>query len=396
MFFQICPAQTIGFSIELQVLPRLKISNANTTYLPGISAYGKAWYQSDAISVMGQNGPVIEVDQFQYNGGIEALQTLYDGGLTSRKKNLEKASLNAELGKIETDLYQLNSLVTDLFFSAILLDKSREIIQLKTQLLHKRLEEMESAFNSGIVKQNDLEKFRTELLLTQQKMLEIEKQRQQVIISLQIYTGIEINPETTFISTEDSFHSSKTNRPEYSYFDAEIQRLESMARLQKSRNLPFLVAYGQAGYSYPGLNFYENEPDYYYIVGLKLSWTLFDWKQNKRETQVILKQREIIQTNRTDFDQKISIALSQKLIEQQKLVALIEIDNQLIDQLSAISKGSEAALLNGVITSTDYLEDMNAEIKARLDRESHKTELQKTTLQYQLMEGIDTSIFTQN
>ena len=59
-------------------IAKLKISNANATYLPGISAYGKAWYQSDAITVMGQNGPVLEVNPFQYNAGIEADQKLYD------------------------------------------------------------------------------------------------------------------------------------------------------------------------------------------------------------------------------------------------------------------------------------------------------------------------------
>ncbi len=375
---------------------RLKIANANTSYLPGISAFGKAWYQSDAITVMGENGPVIEVDPFQYNAGVEALQKLYDGGLTKRKKDFELASLEVEHGKIETELYQLNSLITDLFFSSIFLKKNIEIIQLKAKLLSQRLKEMESAYTGGIIKRNDLEKITTELLITQQHILEIEKQRQQVIVSLALYTGLEVNSGTNFSVSDIPILASSGNRPEYSYFDAETQRIESLANLQKAKNLPFLAAYGQAGYSYPGLNFFENEPDYYYIVGVKLSWTLFDWKQNKRETQVLLKQREIIETNRTDFERKMSIALTQKLIEQKKLIDIIEIDEELINQLVAISRGSETALLNGVITSTDYLEDLNSEIKARLDRETHKIELQKSNIQYRLLEGIDPEIFIIN
>lgn len=375
-------------------IAKLKISNANATYLPGISAYGKAWYQSDAITVMGQNGPVLEVNPFQYNAGIEADQKLYDGGLAHRQKVLEQAKLEAEYGKIETQLYQLNSVVTDLYFNSILLEKNLEILQLKASLLDKRLQEMKSALTNGIIKRNDLEKINSERLLTQQQVLEIERQRQQVIASLAGYTGLDIDSGTYFVLNESLLIASDAERPEYGYYDAEIHRIESMAGLQKAKNLPFLAAYGQAGYSYPGLNFYENQPDYYYIVGVKLSWTLFDWKQNKRETQALLKQRDIIETNRMDFKRNVSVLLEQKLIEQKKLLEIIEMDNKLIDQLSAISRGSETALQNGVITSTEYLEDLNSEIKARLDLEKHKIELQQLGAQYRFLEGVDPESFS--
>ena len=69
-------------------------------------------------------------------------------------------------------------------------------------------------------------------------------------------------------------------------------------------------------------------------------------------------------------------------------------DNKLIDQLSAISRGSETALQNGVITSTEYLEDLNSEIKARLDLEKHKIELQQLGAQYRFLEGVDPESFS--
>ena len=375
-------------------IAKLKISNANATYFPGVSAYGKAWYQSDAVTIMGQNGPVLEVDPFQYNAGIEADQKLYDGGLSHRQKVLEQANLEAQYGKIETQLYQLNSVVTDLYFNSVLLEKNLEILQLKASLLDKRLKEMESSFTNGVIKRNDLEKMNSEKLLTQQQVLEIERQRQQIIASLAGYTGLDIDSETYFVLNESPLLASDAERPEYGYYDAEVRKLESMAHLQKAKNMPFLAAYGQAGYSYPGLNFYANEPDYYYIVGVKLSWTLFDWKQNKRETQALLKQKEIIETNRTDFKRNVSVLLQQKLIEQQKLLAIIEMDGKLVEQLSAVSRGSETALQNGVITSTEYLEDLNTEIKARLDLEKHKIELQQSEAQYRFLEGVDPVSFS--
>jgi len=42
---------------------------------------------------------------------------------------------------------------------------------------------------------------------------------------------------------------------------------------------------------------------------------------------------------------------------------------------------------NGIITSTDYLTELNAESKAKLDLEVHKIQLIKAMLEYQAAIG---------
>ena len=379
-----------GQSKIVEDIAALKMTNARVSYLPSVSAYGKAWYQSDAVTVTGPTGPMIEVDRFQYNTGLEADQPIYDGGLSKHRRELERAIMDSEEGKIEMELYQLNSLLTDLYFNSVLIDKKNSAIQLKIDVLTKRLKEVEAAVNAGLVKGNQVDEIKVELLSSQQQQLEIEKLRQQTITSLSLYTGLDIQFGTTFILSDIPEIYPSSIRPEYKYFDAEMNRLESMSDLQKGKKLPHIGAYGQAGYSYPGLNFFENEPAYYYIVGARLSWNIFDWKQNKRDTEVLLKQKEIIETKKTDFEQKIEIAMKKELIEQQKLSDIIKIDEELIRQRTAVTKASETSLLQGVITSTDYLEDLNAEINARINLETHKTQLQESLIQYELLKGIDT------
>ena len=66
-------------------------------------------------------------------------------------------------------------------------------------------------------------------------------------------------------------------------------------------------------------------------------------------------------------------------------------DEEIIRQREEITKGSANALSNGVITSTDYLEDLNAEIKARLDCETHKLQLRSSMVRQKLLKGIDLS-----
>ena len=238
-----------GQSKIVENIAALKMTNARVSYLPSVSAYGKAWYQSDAVTVTGPTGPMIEVDRFQYNTGLEADQPIYDGGLSKHRRELERAIMDSEEGKIEMELYQLNSLLTDLYFNSVLIDKKNSAIQLKIDVLTKRLKEVEAAVNAGLVKGNQVDEIKVELLSSQQQQLEIEKLRQQTITSLSLYTGLDIQFGTTFILSDVPEIYPSSIRPEYKYFDAEMNRLESMSDLQKGKKLPHIGAYGQAGYS---------------------------------------------------------------------------------------------------------------------------------------------------
>jgi outer membrane protein TolC len=377
----------------IEEITELKIANTKATNLPSLSAYGKAWYQSDAITVITSAGPGLEIDRFQYNAGLEADQKLFDGGMAKRSKELELANRESELSRIETEKYQLNNQASDLFFKSLLFEKSMDIIQLKDELLKERVKEMESAYENGVIKRIDLDKLKAEVLLLHQQQLEIRKLHEQTLSSLAILTGLDISNNPGLIIEDSVFLITETTRPEYKYFDAETQKIENLAHLQKSRNLPKLYAYGQTGYSYPGLNFFENQSDYYYIIGAKLAWTIFDWKQTGRETEIIRKQKEIVETRREDFNQKLIMSMDRENIEQQKLREIIIMDEEIIHKREAITKGSANALSNGVITTTDYLEDLNAEIKARLDCETHKLQLQSSMVRQKLLKGINLSVY---
>jgi outer membrane protein TolC len=366
----------------------LKETNASVTSLPSLSAFGKAWYQSDAITVPGPQG--ISVDPFQYNFGVEADQKLFDGGIAKKSKELEESNRESETNRIETQLYQLNNQMVQYFFNSLLFYRNQEVIQLKEEILQKRVAELQSAFDNGTIPRNELEKMKTEVMSTQQQKMEIEKVRLQALSNLQVLTGLSIEPQTHLFIPDSIYHIQTTERPEYRYFDAETQRLQSLITLKSRQNLPKIYAYGQLGYSYPGLNFFENSADYYYIVGAKLSWPIFDWRQTKRETEVIQKQQDIIATNRNDFNQKMTLSVEQEKIEQDKLNELIGLDKDIISQRNLIAEGSASALRNGVITTAAYLEDLNAEVRARLELETHKIQLLNSVVRLYLLNGIDT------
>jgi len=274
----------------LNQIAGLEISGRNATNLPALSAYGKAWYQSDAVTVSIPGiGDFLEVDKFQYNFGIEANQKIYDGGIARKGKDLDAISNESQINKIETELYQLNNQVVDFFFKSMLLDKNKEVLRLKESILNKRLDELESAYENGMISLSEVRKMKAELLSTYQKIMEIEKYQLQTLSALEILTGLEIDTGKALFVSDSLARLTIDSRPEYTYFGAELLKLDKMAGLNAAKNFPKLYAFGQTGYSYPGLNFFENQSDYYYIIGARLSWTIFDWNQNKRETQILKK-----------------------------------------------------------------------------------------------------------
>jgi outer membrane protein TolC len=139
----------------MSAISDLKIENASSTNLPALSAYGKAWYQNEAMKVslpLPVNPVSIDVNQFQYNIGLEVDQKIYDGGMARKSRQTESAAEISNLNKVETDLYKLNDRVVSYFFNTLFFNENRKILELKSNVLQKRLEEMESGVKNGIIK----------------------------------------------------------------------------------------------------------------------------------------------------------------------------------------------------------------------------------------------------
>jgi hypothetical protein len=67
----------------------------------------------------------------------------------------------------------------------------------------------------------------------------------------------------------------------------------------------------------------------------------------------------------------------------------MELDKDIIKQRSSITAGSAVALTNGAITSSIYIDDLNAEIKARIDLETHKIQYLNSIVKLYLLMGIN-------
>ena len=124
------------------------------------------------------------------------------------------------------------------------------------------------------------------------------------------------------------------------------------------------------------------------MLGAKISWNIFDWKTNRRKQKTISIKKDLITSKELSFTQNQLIELGKESNEIKKFEILLEQDKTIISLQEEISKSSASQLDNGVITSSDYLEDLNKEIQAKLNREYHSIQLQQSLAEYKRIQGI--------
>jgi hypothetical protein len=118
-----------------------------------------------------------------------------------------------------------------------------------------------------------------------------------------------------------------------------------------------------------------------------VSWTIWDWSQSKNEKQLIDIKSDVITTQKDAFNQGIKILLEKNIADIQKYKDLLVKDKEAIALREKIVKAYASQLENGVITSTEYLTELNAKAQAEVNMKYHKILLAKAQIDYLTTKG---------
>lgn len=373
-----------------QQMSELKLENNQTNYLPSLNLNAQATYQSDVthvgISLPGVNIPTVSKDQYKMY--LDVKQNIWDGGLTKANEILEKAQAASDEQGVEVELYKVREQVNNLFFTSFFIQQNLDILAKKKETLEARKSQMQSGVENGVILQSDLDLILAELVKVKQQETELKSNRETILSALAILTGKQLDDlQNLVIDNQEVALNDQLNRPEIGFFQKQASLLEASSSLiQKKRN-PKFFGFGQAGYGRPALNMLSDNFDTYYIVGVGLKWNIFDWKNTKRDREIIQMKQQMVETQQQQFERNINIALDR---EQRKIAELNDIlksDQDLIDLQQRISKSAESKLDNGTITTSDYIKDVNAEAAARITLETHKIQLEQAKINYQNIQG---------
>jgi outer membrane protein TolC len=378
-----------------ELLPQshdIRIKNLNKNYMPQMAVNGQAHYQSDVTKTPIQNIPGINIPTVEkdwYKVSLDVTQTIYDGSNTSRQKDVEDISLEIDKQGLDIEFYKLKERINQVYFNLLLLKEKAKILELHRSNLTSKLKDVESGVRNGTLLSSNEDVLKAEIIRAEQAIAEVKISLKAGIGMLNEFTGLTMNEETGFLLPEVSvnLNTYTNNRPEYFLFSLQQDKLTASKKLTGTSLLPRFSAFGQAGYGRPGYDMLNVNFDDFYMIGARLSWKPWDWNLSRKQKEVLDIQNEIINSQKETFDKNVKIDLENKIAEIRKAEELISRDRELIELREKISKSVSSQLDNGVITSSQYLTEINAEASARLDLESHKIQLIKAKLDYQATIG---------
>ncbi|MCB0487929.1 MAG: TolC family protein [Cyclobacteriaceae bacterium] len=363
------------------------IANIRSGFLPQVSLNAQATYQSAVtqvpISVPGFEVETLSKDQYKIYGEVN--QTIYDGGTLKSQKRLTETSSRIEDQKLEVELYQIRERINQLFFGILLVEEQTDQVKLLQKDLQRNISHTESAIRNGTAFKTNLDILHAEYLKAEQRVIEMNAARHAYLSMLGLFINQSLPESTTLVKPQALVIPNEPEivRPELTLLNYQNDLYKSQYQLGKTKNSPRVGLFLQAGYGRPALNLLLNDFDTYYIGGVRLNWTLGGLYNSKRDKELFSLNTQKIEVQRQNFLFNTSLATNQQQQELDKLRKLIDVDDQIIALRERIAKTAEVQQENGVITTNDYLRELNAEDQAKQNKLLHEMQLLMSMYAYQ-------------
>lgn len=377
----------------LQQASDLRLENIEQSKLPTIQWKADATLQSEVVQFPGDGMVPINIDLPLYNlkTYAEAQYLLFDGGLHDARQEIENLQLLAEQQSLEVDVYSLRAQVNRYFFGVLLLREQSKLIDVTLKDLEEKKTNLQAGVRHGVVLESEVDKISVRQLEIQAEQEQLQQDIRAYLSVLEELTGTSLTEEVKLnLPVLDNFRLNQSlNRPEQQLFLLKKQALLANDQLIEANQKPKLNAFAKAGFGYPNpLNFFDNSVSPYAIGGLAFSWNLFDWGKEGRDRELLIVQSQIIDNQKKTFEHNLNLTEGKYREDIAKLENRIARDREIADLQNKILEQLSSQLEHGVITVTDYLTQVNAELRARQQLELHQVQLQQVKIDYLTQRGV--------
>lgn len=356
--------------------------------LPQLDLSAQATYQSDVTEVPIPNSNITPLNKDQYRATLTMNQLIYNGGLIEASSDLKNTQLQAKTKQVEVNLYQLKQRVNQLYFSILLLQEKKSLLDAKQNQLESKLKEVRSGIENGVILPRSDKVLEAELIKLKQNEEDIDSNK---TVLLQTLSSLIDEPIEFSTSLEKPLIKNDTTlsikRPELDLFQLKKQEIDNNEMVLSKQNAPKLLGFATGGYGNPGLNMLDNSFQPFYIVGLKLNWNVFDWNANKKQRESLAVNKDIIDNETSIFNLNTEITLNKQEKEIKKIEGFIKSDLKLIALRTSILETADSQLKNGVITSSDYITELTNLYEDENTLATHQINLQLAKANYNLVQG---------
>lgn len=355
---------------------------------PQVNLTGQATYQSEVtkFAVPGFSGiPTQKKDN--YAMGIDFRFPLTEFTVIESKKQLEQTKTELSINQTETELQKVRERVTNIFGNILLQQESKKIIAIRHTELVSQHKKVASAVENGVSLKSNQLILESEMLSTDQRMIETDAAIKGLSKELSALTGMNIQPDGGFQLSLTETSSNNINRAELLVFKSQLKILDLQKTILQKEDNPKLFVFGQGYYGRPGYNFLNIDMRTYGILGAGINWNINNLLTQKTKEKTIEINKQMVNTQQENFNLNLQIALDQKQIEIDKYKSIISKDLEIVNTRKAILAAASSQLANGVITSTDYLSELNASNTAELNKVLHQVQLAIAKTQLQILSG---------
>jgi outer membrane protein TolC len=367
---------------EIKVLEKEK--------LPKLDLNAQATYQSDVIEFPLEipNSTVEPPNNDQYRATIDANQLIYNGGNIAANTRLKTAELATQQQQVAVNLYTLKSRINQNYFSVLLFQEQAKLLLSKMEELDARLKEVNTGVKYGAALPASEQVLKAEQLKLEQQISQVNFDRKKALNNLSLLLSQNLDSATTLTNPDILVAPEiESQRPELELFDLQETQLETSKEVISKSNFPKLLGFAQAGYGNPGLNMLDNSFQDFYMVGVKLNWNIFDWGKTKEKKQAVDISKEIVTSEKETF--LLNNQMQQKEAENDidKYEEMLQKDAEIIALREMVLEATTSQLQHGVITSSEYITELNNLYEAKIDEQLHKIQLSLSKANYKVIKG---------
>jgi outer membrane protein TolC len=353
------------------------VENASKGYLPQLTIYGQATYQSDVtkipIKLPGADIPVLSKDQYRMY--VEATQVIYDGGMIRQQKALLETNGKIEEQRLEVELYKLKDRINQLFFGILLTGEQLKQNALLQDDIQRAIHKAQALAENGTALKSSVAMLQAELIKAKQRSIELQAAHQAYKDMLGLFISAPLDERTQLLKPQSMQPSEELKRPELFVYDTQEKGLDVQKSILLAKNRPRLSFFAQGGYGRPALNVLSNTFDPYYIGGLRFNFPLSGLYTLHKEKALIEINRKSIAVQKETFLFNIQFGLKQQQAEINKLQEILQSDEEMITLRNTIKNTVSAQLENGIVQASDYLRELNADDNARQNKILHEIQL---------------------
>lgn len=350
---------------------------AQSPYGVKAGAYGHISYQSDTPNPANLTDfPFVihPVSQFQYHAGFGVSVPIYSGGRRKLAAELDEVERDLDLLAVDRQAMELDQAVDNLYLSVLLGKTGSEILQSQLQAVTIKLNDVKEAFDAGKVYSNAVLEVEAKIAALEARIAGNDAEVEGAAKALSLLTGLEIGKDTSLEKPDlRTLIEEEAEDPALASLDLQLKKIELQKSFSRASALPSVKAVGSVGYGQWQLNFFDNNPNFYGVVGVTLQIPISDWRDVINRNKMLDSAAEALEIRREEADKHKSAALQQFDSQIAKYEALLKGSQETIRKYETLCEELDKLTRQGRVPASDYLTALEQLSSARLDSELNAT-----------------------